>query len=184
MTFNCNNRIKLPMKYTLYFIILFAGAFICVANTRAPENYVCSIELQENEKTIVKIPLEISALCGVGLSRLRCWLSPRCTSLPCTRSLVKLADFFGCSLLYLLGLEEENSLTRPRTNLPDFSKRLLLLKERHEIKIYMLKRTGRLGAASSFYNWTKRGSLPDVYNLLALSDVFRCTPDFLLGRED
>lgn len=117
-------------------------------------------------------------------SRLRCWLSPRCTSLPCTRSLVKLADFFGCSLLYLLGLEEENSLTRPRANLPDFSKRLLFLKERHEIKIYMLKRTGRLGAASSFYNWTKRGSLPDVYNLLALSDVFRCTPDFLLGRED
>lgn len=129
-------------------------------------------------------PKEISALCGVGLSRLRCWLSPRCTSLPCTRSLVKLADFFGCSLLYLLGLEEENSLTRPRANLPDFSKRLLFLKERHEIKIYMLKRTGRLGAASSFYNWTKRGSLPDVYNLLALSDVFRCTPDFLLGRED
>lgn len=118
-------------------------------------------------------PEEISALCGVGLSRLRCWLSPRCTSLPCTRSLVKLADFFGCSLLYLLGLEEENSLTRPRANLPDFSKRLLFLKERHEIKIYMLKRTGRLGAASSFYNWTKRGSLPDVYNLLALSDVFR-----------
>ncbi len=129
-------------------------------------------------------PEEISALCGVGLSRLRCWLSPRCASLPCTRSLVKLADFFGCSLLYLLRLEEENSLTRPRTNLPDFSKRLLFLKERHEIKIYMLKRTGRLGAASSFYNWTKRGSLPDVYNLLALSDVFRCTPDFLLGRED
>ena len=26
-------------------------------------------------------PEEISALCGVGLSRLRCWLSPRCTSL-------------------------------------------------------------------------------------------------------
>lgn len=123
-------------------------------------------------------PEEISALCGVGLSRLRCWLSPRCASLPCTRSLVKLADFFGCSLLYLLGFEEENSLTRPRANLPDFSKRLLFLKERHEIKIYMLKRTGRLGAASSFYNWTKRGSLPDVYNLLALSDVFRCTPDF------
>ena len=47
-------------------------------------------------------PEEISALCGVGLSRLRCWLSPRCASLPCTRSLVKLADFFGCSLLYLL----------------------------------------------------------------------------------
>ena len=82
-------------------------------------------------------PEEISALCGVGLSRLRCWLSPRCTSLPCTRSLVKLADFFGCSLLYLLGLEEENSLTRPRANLPDFSKRLLFLKERHEIKIYI-----------------------------------------------
>lgn len=58
-------------------------------------------------------PEEISALCGVGLSRLRCWLSPRCTSLPCTRSLVKLADFFGCSLLYLLGLEEENSLDPP-----------------------------------------------------------------------
>lgn len=58
-------------------------------------------------------PEEISALCGVGLSRLRCWLSPRCTSLPCTRSLVKLADFFGCSLLYLLGLEEENSLNPP-----------------------------------------------------------------------
>lgn len=54
------------MKYTLYFIILFASAFICVASTRALENYVCSIELQENEKTIVKIPLEISALCGRG----------------------------------------------------------------------------------------------------------------------
>ena len=54
------------MKYALYFIILFAGAFICVASTRVPENYVCSIELQENEKTIVKIPLEISALCGRG----------------------------------------------------------------------------------------------------------------------
>lgn len=108
------------------------------------------------------------------------------TRSPSLKSIEKICQFFGISLSYFFAENEseENSLTRPRANLPDFSKRLLFLKERHEIKIYMLKRTGRLGAASSFYNWTKRGSLPDVYNLLALSDVFRCTPDFLLGRED
>lgn len=123
-------------------------------------------------------PEEISALCGVGLSRLRCWLSPRCASLPCTRSLVKLADFFGCSLLYLLGFEEENSLTRPRANLPDFSKRLLFLKERHEIKIYMLKRTGRLGAASSFYNWTKEAPCPTFTICLRCRTFSAARPTF------
>ncbi len=84
----------------------------------------------------------------------------------------------------MLGLEEENSLHSPNKKLPDFGARLTLLMKRHEIKLFMLKRTGRLSAVSSFFNWTSRGSLPDVYNLLALAEVLDCTPDFLLGRED
>lgn len=127
---------------------------------------------------------EISSLSGVGLSRLRYWLSPSCANLPCTRNLIKLSDFFDCSVLYMLGLEEENSLRSPNKKLPDFGERLSLLMKRHEIKLFMLKRTGRLSAVSSFFNWTSRGSLPDVYNLLALAEVLDCTPDFLLGREN
>lgn len=106
---------------------------------------------------------EISSLSGVGLSRLRYWLSPSCANLPCTRNLIKLSDFFDCSVLYMLGLEEENSLHSPNKKLPDFGARLTLLMKRHEIKLYILKRTGRLSAVSSFFNWTSRGSLPDVY---------------------
>lgn len=52
-------------------------------------------------------PEEISALCGVGLSRLRCWLSPRCASLPCTRSLVKLADFSAARFCICWGLRRK-----------------------------------------------------------------------------
>lgn len=106
---------------------------------------------------------EISSLSGVGLSRLRYWLSPSCANLPCTRNLIKLSDFFDCSVLYMLGLEEENSLHSPNKKLPDSGARLTLLMKRHEIKLYILKRTGRLSAVSSFFNWTSRGSLPDVY---------------------
>lgn len=59
--------------------------------------------------------------------------------LPSTKVLLKLADYFQCSLAFMLGQEEYNSLSAPKTELPKFSVRLKELLEAKELKFFLMK---------------------------------------------
>lgn len=62
--------------------------------------------------------------------------------LPSTKVLLKLADYFKCSLSFMLGQEECNSLPSPKTELPAFSDRLRELIEAKELKFFLMKKIG------------------------------------------
>lgn len=62
--------------------------------------------------------------------------------LPSTKVLLKLADYFKCSLSFMLGQEECNSLPSPKTELPAFSDRLRELIEAKELKFFSYEKIG------------------------------------------
>lgn len=103
--------------------------------------------------------------------------------LPSTKVLLKLADYFQCSLAFMLGQEEYNSLSAPKTELPKFSVRLKELLEAKELKFFLMKKSGLQKDFLSLYNWLSGKYIPNVYNLMRLSALLDCSVDYLLGRE-
>lgn len=103
--------------------------------------------------------------------------------LPSTKVLLKLADYFQCSLAFMLGQEEYNSLSAPKTELPKFSARLKELLEAKELKFFLMKKSGLQKDFPSLYNWLSVKYIPNVYNLMRLSALLDCSVDYLLGRE-
>lgn len=97
--------------------------------------------------------------------------------------LLKLADYFKCSLSFMLGQEECNSLPSPKTELPAFSDRLRELIEAKELKFFLMKKSGLKKDFPSMYNWLSGKYIPNVYNLVRLAKLLDCSVDYLLGRE-
>lgn len=127
-------------------------------------------------------PKQISEGTGIDFTELMHWKSDKNKKLPSTRNLLKLADFFKCSFVYMLGLEEENSLPNPKTELPVFSERLCQILESKQLKLFVLKRTGKIQFKSSINNWKTGRTMPNVFNLVCLSETLGCSVDYLLGR--
>lgn len=103
--------------------------------------------------------------------------------LPSTKVLLNLADYFKCSLSFMLGQEECNSLPSPKTELPAFSDRLRELIEAKELKFFLMKKSGLKKDFPSMYNWLSGKYIPNVYNLVRLAKLLDCLVDYLLGRE-
>lgn len=91
--------------------------------------------------------------------------------LPSTKVLLNLADYFKCSLSFMLGQEECNSLPSPKTELPAFSDRLRELIEAKELKFFLMKKSGLKKDFPSMYNWLSGKYIPNVYNLVRLANV-------------
>ena len=94
-----------------------------------------------------------------------------------------LADYFKCSLSFMLGQEECNSLPSPKTELPAFSDRLRELIEAKELKFFLMKKSRLKKDFPSMYNWLSGKYIPNVYNLVRLAKLLDCSVDYLLGRE-
>lgn len=62
--------------------------------------------------------------------------------LPSTKVLLKLADYFKCSLSFMLGQEECNSLPSPKTELPAFSDRLRGIDRSQRAQIFSYEKIG------------------------------------------
>jgi len=84
----------------------------------------------------------------------------------------------------MLGLENENSLPNPRQELPVFSERLCKILEKKQLKVFVLKRTGKIQFKSSINNWKTGRTMPNVFNLVCLAETLNCSVDYLLGRGD
>lgn len=74
----------------------------------------------------------------------------RCTRTPSVETLVKLADYFGCTTDYLLGRESENYPTTFYP-LPPFSEQLKVLKEHFKCPWWQIYKTAHI-TSSRFMN--------------------------------
>lgn len=101
-------------------------------------------------------------------------------TLPKYRELILLADYFNCSIDYMVGREHEKETKFKKC--PPFSQSLKEVFKTHgtsESKIHKKVKISR----SRFYAWLAGKSRPTLNNLIKLADYFGCTIDFLVGRE-
>lgn len=101
---------------------------------------------------------------------------------PTVRSLIKIADCLNVSIPYLLGISDEENFFKsdsPTT----FHIRLKQLTEENNTKFSAISNKMPF-AKNSIYEWMRTGALPSLEYLYALTDYFKVTIDYLLGRSD
>ena len=109
------------------------------------------------------------------------WKSGKGKFMPSVANIIKLADYFRCSIGFLLGLEEENHLPDPKRT-PPFSQRFRFAVESNGYSLYKLGVATQMGTAQ-YYAWIHGQSKPSIYSLINIASVLGCSIDYLLGRE-
>lgn len=116
---------------------------------------------------------------GLAGASVRSWL--RGDSLPTLSSVVKIADFFSCSVDFLIGRSETEETIVPRP-VPPFYPRLRAVMTARRVTRYELTRKTSV-KDPSFANWAK-GMLPSLPSVCILADYLHVSVDFLIGRSD
>lgn len=101
---------------------------------------------------------------------------------PSTEIIIALAEYFHCSIDYLLGLTEFPNDKTFRTIAP-FCERLRKCLQESKTTEYRLQQDLKL-SRSLTYKWLHKNVLPSVDSLLKLKNYFGVSIDYLLGREN
>ena len=114
---------------------------------------------------------------GVAGSSIRAIL--RGEALPTLSSAVKLADYFCCSLDYLVGRTDKIEEVNPRA-LPSFYEHLRAVMNELGVKRYEITKNTSVND-TCFTNW-KHGAQPGLVNLCILAKYMKISLDELVGR--
>lgn len=120
----------------------------------------------------------LGAAIGVSGSAIRRWL--RGSGVINLTNLVTLADYFRCSIDYLVG-KTENYITITPKPLPPFSKQIRKVLEEKGLSRYAMTKNTKF-KDKYFWKWDK-GTIPMLPNILELADILDCSIDYLVGRE-
>ncbi|MCL2847695.1 MAG: helix-turn-helix domain-containing protein [Firmicutes bacterium] len=131
----------------------------------------------ENNITVKKLSQNISC----SEKSIYDWLTGKINFVPSVYNLIKLADYFKCSLEFLLGIEQENYLTAPKQR-PPFSEWFRSAVEAKGFTLYGLSRKTKMNTGN-YYNWINGVSEPSLDSLLRISEALDCSLDYLVGRE-
>ncbi len=122
---------------------------------------------------------ELGKEIGISGSSIRFWLrGKRQASLP---NFIKLADYFGCTMDFLVGRSDEEMKFTPKVP-PPLSAALRRAFELRGITRYSLDRDTKF-KDSYIYSWD-HGSSPDMVSLIELADILDVSIDYLVGREN
>ncbi len=101
---------------------------------------------------------------------------------PRTAILVRIADYFDISVEYLLGRTNNSYFLRAETE-ENFLTRYQKLKEEKNLTDYAIAQ--KLHITTSYTtNWKNKNYTPSLVNLVVLSETFKVSIDYLLGRTD
>lgn len=96
--------------------------------------------------------------------------------------LIRIADYFNISIEYLLGRTDDSSFTKAETA-TTFLERYQALKTEYHMTDYAVAQ--KLHIATSYTtNWKNKKYIPSIINLTILSETFKVSIDYLLGRTD
>ncbi len=102
-------------------------------------------------------------------------------SIPDVNCAIKLSEFFKCSINYLLGLTEVDTIKLVITNKKFIDNYLFLLKLNNTNNYNVCNKINI--NRNSIYNWRK-GKTPKMVNLIEFAKFFNTSVDFLLGRTE
>ena len=126
---------------------------------------------------------ELSEILKINLHDIIRWDSGKNDYLPSIKKLVAFADYFQCSVDYLLGLTDLDSYIPSPVKEPKIAGNLRkIVYERNLTFISLSEKTG-IKNTTLFYNWNSGKSLPQIENLIKVAAALDCSVDFLLGRE-
>ena len=104
--------------------------------------------------------------------------------IPTPRILIRIADYFNVSIKYLLGTSDNEYFNKAREK-SDFKTRFdLLCKEKDKTLTYYKVSHDLHFDQSYITRWLKNNYLPSLELLELLSDYFKVSIDYLLGRTD
>ena len=112
------------------------------------------------------------------------WQSGKSRYLLSVKNFVMLADYFGCSLTFLLGIDDVNTLPSPRRDIPPFSERFAAVLKEKGMSVYALAAKAGVSNTSVYYDWLNGKKSPRIDSLLKTAAAIGVTPDYLLGREN
>lgn len=117
---------------------------------------------------------------GVDKSTVSRYLSAE--KLPSVESAVKLSDFFGYKIDFILALSEDDKRVTFKS-CPPFSQRLKFLLKSKQKTQYQLKKQTKI-SQSLVYNWLHDKYNPSFDNVIKMAKFFNCSSDYVLGRID
>jgi transcriptional regulator with XRE-family HTH domain len=94
--------------------------------------------------------------------------------------LFKLADYFSCSLDFLLGSEDE-MYSISLLQYPPFGDRLVQIYNQKSLTEYRVMKDTNISRAR-LHDWRCNLRLPTPDNLIILAQYFDCSLDYLVGR--
>ncbi len=96
--------------------------------------------------------------------------------------LMRIADYFGISIEFLLG-RTENTYFVKAEKVETFLSRYQKLKAENNLTDYAIAQ--KLHIATSYTtNWKNKNYIPSIANLFVLTEIFKVSVDYLLGRTD
>ena len=100
---------------------------------------------------------------------------------PSVSNLIKFADYFKCSVDYLIGDEEENANLTFKES-PDIAARMAQLPKIFNMSAYAFCRKVKI-ADATYYDWKSGNKEPNIYSIIKIAKYFDRRVDFILGRE-
>jgi len=100
---------------------------------------------------------------------------------PSTKNIIGIANFFNCSIEYLLGRTEDNSNIKFK-QCPPFDIQFKKILEEKRVSQYKLDKE-KIINRGNIDQWTRLKTLPRIEKLIVLADYLNITIDYLLGRE-
>lgn len=101
---------------------------------------------------------------------------------PTPRILIRIADYFHVSIGYLLGTSDDEYFHQPKTA-SDFKTRFDLLCKEKNVTYYRVSNDLHFDQ-SYITRWLTKNYLPSLELLELISDYFKVSIDYLLGRTD
>lgn len=96
-------------------------------------------------------------------------------------SAIMLADFFECTIEYLIGRVSECKEIEPKT-CPHFGERLKILLADKQISQYKFIKDTKL-SRGNLNSWFNNKSTPNIESVITVADYFDVSIDYLVGRE-
>ena len=95
-------------------------------------------------------------------------------------NLIAVADYFQCSIEFLIGRTDNAAKIKPKP-CPDFSSQVRKVMKEQGYTTYSLRKTTKFNGG--YFNRWEKGEEPGLPLLIELADLFKCTVDYLVGRE-
>ncbi len=102
--------------------------------------------------------------------------------IPTPRILIRIADYFNVSIKYLLGTSDNEYFNKAKVK-SDFKIRFDFLCKENNVTHYKVSKDLHFNQ-SYITRWLNKNYLPSLELLELLSDYFKVSIDFLLGRTD